>query len=80
MQPGHGMVLSPTWGPDVSGKSFRTLPRTTYHPDPRRLAENRAVALKVIHPSKEIGSKWGPLWNKVCGAWRHLSSNPTHQA
>jgi DNA helicase HerA-like ATPase len=67
MHPGHWIVLSPTWGPDVSGNTFRSLPRTTYHPDPRKLAENRAVVLKAMPPSKEIASTWRAMWNRVCG-------------
>jgi hypothetical protein len=61
MQPGHGMVLSPTWGPEVSGKTFKSLPRTTYHPDPRRLAENRAVALKALPMPEKSESFWEML-------------------
>jgi hypothetical protein len=67
MQPGHGMVLSPTWGPEVSGKSFRALPRTTYHPDPRKLAQNRAVALKVVMTSARTESSWRSGWSRFCG-------------
>jgi hypothetical protein len=61
------MVFSPTWGPDVSGKSFRSLPRTTYHPDPRRLAQNRAVALKTMTPPVGFAWTWQSVWKKLCG-------------
>src|SRR6266436_8648513 len=45
-EPGHGVLLSPTWGgATVNGKSFRVLPRSTFHPDARRLNENRSVEL-----------------------------------
>jgi hypothetical protein len=45
-KPGHGMVWSPTWGGEsVGGRSFKVLPRATYHPDPRKLNENRSVEL-----------------------------------
>jgi hypothetical protein len=45
-EPGHGVLLSPTWGgASVNGKSFKVLPRQTLHPDPRRLNENRSVEL-----------------------------------
>jgi len=45
-EPGHGVLLSPTWGcAAVNGKSFKVLPRLTFHPDPRRLNENRSVEL-----------------------------------
>ena len=62
--PCNGLVLSPTWGPDVSGKGLKALPRTTYHPDPRRLAENRAVVLKAMPPNKGTESARS-AWNKV---------------
>ena|SRR2546425_305034 len=51
---GHGVVWSPTWAPDVSGNCFRTLARSTYHPDPRRLAENRAVRLRTVQPGPPV--------------------------
>jgi uncharacterized protein len=70
MQPGHGMVLSPTWGPEISGNTFRSLPRTTYHPDPRRLAQNRAVALSAPPPSLSPHSRWRSAWNTICGIAR----------
>jgi len=55
-QPGHGIVLSPTWGgAAVSGRSFKALSRSTYHPDPRRLAENRVVELRAMPESRIIG-------------------------
>ena len=72
MQPGQGMVLSPTWGPEVSGKCFKSLPRTTFHPDPRRLAENRSVALKAMPVTKESASKWRAAWNGLCGGMTAL--------
>ena len=47
-EPGHGVLLSPTWGgAAVNGKSFKVLPRSTFHPDPRRLVENRDVELRA---------------------------------
>ena len=58
MQPGHGMVLSPTWAPEVSGKAFRSLPRTTYHPDPRRVTENRTVELRSAPVLHRPASRW----------------------
>jgi hypothetical protein len=44
-EPGHGVLLSPTWAALLNGKSFKVLPRATYHPDPRKLNENRSVEL-----------------------------------
>src|SRR5712691_5615715 len=44
--PGNGVLLSPTWSDAaLNGKSFKVLPRSTFHPDPRRLKENRSVEL-----------------------------------
>ena len=55
-KPGHGMAWSPTWGGDsVNGKSFKVLPRSTFHPDPRRLKENRSVELCI--PPSHIANK-----------------------
>jgi hypothetical protein len=63
-EPGHGVLLSPTWGgATVNGKSFKVLPRSTFHPDPRRLAENRTIALRPMTQASqaEVPSAWASL-------------------
>jgi hypothetical protein len=60
---GEGMIWSPSWG-GMNGRPFRGLERTTYHPDPRRLTENRAVALKFMPPTT-TGSTRRSVWTKV---------------
>lgn len=55
---GTGMIWSPSWG-KMEGVAFKALPRSTYHPDPRRLLENRSVRLCAA-PTEHIGS--APTW------------------
>jgi Helicase HerA, central domain len=67
-EPGHGVLLSPTWGgAAVNGKSFRVLPRSTFHPDPRRLAENREVELRPLQEPRqaESPSPWASLSGRM---------------
>src|SRR6266478_5150867 len=65
-EPGHGVLLSPTWGGEsVNGKSFKVLPRSTFHPDPRRLAENREVELRPMREAQQAESP--SPWSSLCG-------------
>jgi len=64
-EPGHGVLLSPTWAALLNGKSFRVLPRSTFHPDARRLAENREVELRPMREAQQAESP--SPWSSLCG-------------
>jgi hypothetical protein len=76
-KPGHGMVWSPTWGGEsVNGRSFKVLPRQTFHPDPRRLNENRSAEL--CHPPVGMASTQPNIpsfWERL-GEFAGRFSNP----
>jgi len=59
-------VVADLGGDALNGKSFKVLSRATYHPDPRRLDENRSVELcappaRISGTQVEAPSFWDRL-------------------